>query len=27
VLPEMSAMRLLLRARPEVLEEHHPEWG
>jgi hypothetical protein len=27
VLPEMSAMRLLLRARPAVLEEHHPEWG
>jgi WD40 repeat protein len=27
VLPEMSAMHLLLRARPEVLEEHHPEWG
>jgi WD40 repeat protein len=27
VLPEMSAMRLLLRARPEALEEHHPEWG
>jgi len=27
VLPEMAAMRLLLRARPEVLEEHHAEWG
>ena len=28
VLLEMSAMRLLLRARPEVLnDEHHPEWG
>lgn len=27
VLPEMSAMRLLLRARPKVLEERHPEWG
>jgi WD40 repeat protein len=27
VLPEMAAMRLLLRARPEVLEEYHPEWG
>ncbi len=27
VLPEMAAMRLLLRARPEVLEEQHPEWG
>jgi WD40 repeat protein len=27
VLPELAAMRLLLRARPEVLEEHHPEWG
>ena len=27
VLPEMAAMRLLLRSRPEVLEEHHPEWG
>jgi len=27
VLPEMAAMCLLLRSRPEVLEEHHPEWG
>lgn len=28
VLPEMAAMQLLLRERPEVLlEEHHPEWG
>jgi FOG: WD40 repeat len=27
VLPGMAAMRLLLRSRPEVLEEHHPEWG
>jgi hypothetical protein len=27
VLPEMAAMRLLLRSRHEVLEEHHPEWG
>jgi WD40 repeat protein len=27
VLPEMAAMHLLLRSRPEVLEEHHPEWG
>lgn len=27
VLPEMAAMKLLLRSRPEVLEEHHPEWG
>jgi WD40 repeat protein len=27
VLPEMAAMKLLLRSRPAVLEEHHPEWG
>ncbi len=27
VLPEMAAMRLLLRSRSEVLEEHHPDWG
>lgn len=27
VLPEPAAMRLLLRDRPEVLEEHHTEWG
>jgi len=27
VLPEMAAMHLLLRARPEVLDEHHPDWG
>jgi hypothetical protein len=27
VLPKVAAMRLLLRARTEVLEEHHPEWG
>ncbi len=27
ILPEMAAMKLLLRSRPEVLEEHHPEWG
>ncbi len=27
MLPEMAAMRLLLRARPEILAEHHPEWG
>jgi hypothetical protein len=27
VLPEMAAMRLLLRSRPEVLEEQHPEWS
>lgn len=27
ILPEKAAMKLLLRSRPEVLEEHHPEWG
>jgi hypothetical protein len=27
ILPEMAAMKLLLRSRLEVLEEHHPEWG
>jgi hypothetical protein len=27
VLPEMAAMQLLLRERPEMLEEQHPEWG
>ncbi len=27
ILPEMAAMRLLLRARPDVLEEEHTEWG
>lgn len=27
VLPELAAMSLLLRARPEVLQEQHPDWG
>lgn len=27
VLPEIAAMRLLLRSRPAILDEHHPEWG
>ena len=27
ILPEMAAMKLLLRSRPDVLEENHPEWG
>lgn len=27
VLPEVPAVRLLLRARPEVADEHGPEWG
>lgn len=27
VLPEGAALKLLLRARPEVLRENHPDWG
>lgn len=27
VLPELPAMELLLRARPDALRESHPEWG
>lgn len=27
VLPEEAAMRLLLHARPAILDEHHPDWG